>query len=240
MQSRRIIKQLLLLICLTGAIQIKANNSIHINAQADFVSDYIWRGAYQNSGFSVQPTLGVSYKGFGLAAWGSQSITNSENAPQEFDINLSYTTSGVTLLITDYWWEGMYSPYGYYSDKHHFEGTLSFDLGQLAPRFPLLISWSTMFAGADPVGVKKHAYSTYIAALFNIECPAGISVIPSIGVTPWKGMYDAEHGAVTDIALKASKNLKITEQFDIPLFIQAIVSPAFDKCYLIAGLSVGF
>ena len=34
---------------------------IYVTAKADFVSDYIWRGAYQNSGFSVQPTLGLSY-----------------------------------------------------------------------------------------------------------------------------------------------------------------------------------
>ena len=28
----------------------------NVIGKVDFVSDYIWRGAYQNSGFSVQPT----------------------------------------------------------------------------------------------------------------------------------------------------------------------------------------
>ena len=46
--------------------------------------------------------------------------------------------------------------------------------------------------------------------------------------------------AFTDIALKASKNINITDHFSLPLFVQAIVSPSFDKTYLIAGLSIGF
>lgn len=61
-----------------------------VTGKADFMSDYIWRGAYQNSGFSVQPTLGLAYGNLSLSAWGSQSLTKSDGA-QEFDINLSYT-----------------------------------------------------------------------------------------------------------------------------------------------------
>lgn len=53
-------------------------------------------------------------------------------------------------------------------------------------------------------------------------------------------MYDADGAAFTDIALKASKNINITDNFSLPLFVQAIVSPSFDKTYLIAGLSIGF
>lgn len=68
----------------------------------------------------------------------------------------------------------------------------------------------------------------------------GNTLTPSVGFTPWKGMYDADGAAFTDIALKASKNINITDHFSLPLFVQAIVSPSFDKTYLIAGLSIGF
>ena len=43
-----------------------------------------------------------------------------------------------------------------------------------------------------------------------------------------------------DISLKASKDIKITNSFSIPLYVQAIVSPAYDHAYLIAGLNIGF
>ena len=87
-------KHILAIIVLFGAIiatpiSSLAQDKFTVTGKADFVSDYIWRGAYQNSGFSVQPNLGLSYKGFTLSAWGSQSITNSDTAPQEYDINLS-------------------------------------------------------------------------------------------------------------------------------------------------------
>ena len=82
--------------------------------------------------------------------------------------------------------------------------------------------------------------SPYINASYNIACPAEITLTPSVGFTPWKGMYDADGAAFTDIALKASKNINITDHFSLPLFVQAIVSPSFDKTYLIAGLSIGF
>ena len=84
---------LVLALLLPGVIKAQEFN---VTAKADFVSDYIWRGAYQNSGFSVQPTLGLSYGNLSLSAWGSQSLTKTDGA-QEFDINLSYTIGGLGI-----------------------------------------------------------------------------------------------------------------------------------------------
>lgn len=167
---------------------------------------------------------------------GSQSLTKTDGA-QEFDINLSYTIGGLGITVTDYWWNGITMPYGDYKHDHHFEGTLAYNFGE---NFPLTLSWSTMFAGGDDNKDGDRAYSTYINASYNIACPAEITLTPSVGFTPWKGMYDADGAAFTDIALKASKNINITDNFSLPLFVQAIVSPSFDKTYLIAGLSIGF
>ena len=67
-----------------------------MNGNNDLVNNYVWRGMDQNSGFSVQPTLGMSYKGFSLSVWGSQSLTNNaERDVQELDLNLSYSIGGL-------------------------------------------------------------------------------------------------------------------------------------------------
>ena len=203
---------LVLALLLPGVIKAQEFN---VTAKADFVSDYIWRGAYQNSGFSVQPTLGLSYDNLSLSAWGSQSLTKTDGA-QEFDINLSYTIGGLGITVTDYWWNGITMPYGDYKHDHHFEGTLAYNFGE---NFPLTLSWSTMFAGGDDNKDGDRAYSTYINASYNIACPAEITLTPSVGFTPWKGMYDADGAAFTDIALKASKNINITDHFSLPLFV---------------------
>ena len=39
-----------------------AQEKITVNGNIDLVNNYVWRGMDQNSGFSVQPTLGLSYK----------------------------------------------------------------------------------------------------------------------------------------------------------------------------------
>lgn len=226
----------------------KAQDEFTVSGKADFVSNYVWRGSDQNSGFSIQPNLALSYKGVTLAAWGSQSLTNASEAPQEFDINLSYSTKGFTVMVSDYWWNGMAAPYGRYKDGHHFEGTLSYNFSESC-NLPLTLSWSTWFAGADDNRVKDNgeldrAFSTYIFASYDIALPADITLTPAVGFTPWEGVYHNK-AAFTDISLKATKAIEVTDKFSIPLFVQAIVAPhdtgkGVDKTYLVAGFSLGF
>lgn len=229
---------------------INAQDRFTVTAKADFVTDYIWRGINQNAGFSVQPTLGLSYKGVTLSAWGSQSLTNFSNGtpygPQELDLALSYSIKGFTATVTDYWWNGLQNKYGDYRNSHFFEGLVSFNFSETCS-IPLTISWATMFAGADRNAEGRLQGSTYISAAYDIACPYDITLSPSIGFTPWKGYYSTKAN-ITDISLKASKTLKVTDTFSIPLFVQAIASPWLansgqnggnDKVYLIAGFTLG-
>ena len=64
-----------------------AQEKVTVNGNIGLVNNYVWRGMDQNSGFSVQPTLSLSYKGLSLSAWGSQSLTNNADRDvQELDI----------------------------------------------------------------------------------------------------------------------------------------------------------
>ena len=204
-----------------------------VNGKADLVSDYVWRGAYQGSGVSVQPSLTMGYGGLSLNVWGNQSLSKEA---KEFDINLSYTLKNFTLTVSDYWWTGVDQPYGHYDKQHFFEGTLAYTVSE---KFPLTLSWSTMFAGADKDEDGDLRASTYVNASYPFALPLCITLTPSVGFTPWKGMYWDKAG-VTDVALKASKDIVSTEHFTIPLYVQAIVSPVYDRTYLVAGMSIGF
>ena len=210
-----------------------AQPKVSLNGKVDFVTDYVWRGAYQGSDFSVQPSLTLGYAGFSLNAWGNQSLSKEA---KEFDINLSYTYRNLTLTVSDYWWSGVDHAYGDYKNDHYFEGTLAYNFGEA---FPLSLSWSTMFAGADKDEKGDLRASTYIAVSYPISLPADIMLTPAVGFTPWKGMYHDKAG-FTDISLKASKELKITEHFALPVFVQAIASPIYDRTYLVGGVSIGF
>ena len=81
--------------------------------------------------------------------------------------------------------------------------------------------------------------SRYINASYPISLPADITLTPAIGFTPWKGYY-RNKAAFTDISLKTNRDIKVTDYFSIPIFVQAIVAPVYDRTYLVAGFSLGF
>lgn len=232
---------------LTLSSAASAQEKVTVNGNIDLVNNYVWRGMDQNSGFSVQPTLGLSYKRFTLSAWGSQSLTNNaERDVQELDLNLSYSIGGLSATLTDYWWGGLHNPYGYYKQGpadnpvdggHHFEATLGYNFGD---KFPLTLAWSTWFAGADlRTEGGNRSYSTYINASYDIACPADVTLTPSVGFTPWQGYYH-DKAAITDISLKASKDVALSDKLSLPIFVQAIASPVNDHVYLVAGAGIGF
>ena len=77
-----------------------AQERIEATVQADVVSRYVWRG--QDLGdVSLQPTLGLAYKGLSLTAWGNVGLSDPSDT-EEFDLTLAYSTGGFNIGVTDY------------------------------------------------------------------------------------------------------------------------------------------
>jgi len=208
-----------------------------INPAVDIVSSYVWRGAYQ-TGASIQPTLTLSYAGLSLQAWGSTDFSTSsdEYRSKEFDLALGYEVGGFTFILNDYWWSGEGARYGRYSSDHYFEGMIGYNFGE---SFPLSLNWSTFFAGGDKDEKGDQNFSTYIEAAYDFNVK-GVQVVPAIGISPWTGMYNkaGKTGfSVPSISLAATKEIKFTQSFSLPLFAQAVVSPENDDVFLVVGIS---
>ena len=71
-------------------------------------------------------------------------------------------------------------------------------------------------------------------ASYDIVCPADVTLTPSVGFTPWQGYYN-DKAAITDISLKASKDVALNDKLFLPVFVHTIVSPINDHGYLLAG-----
>ena len=202
---------------------------------ADLVSSYIWRGSYQTS-TGVQPAMGLSVGGFSLSAWGSVPF---EGIAKEVDFTASYEIAGLSLAITDYWWAGegvgKYFMYESRRTDHLFEATVEYTLP--VEKFPLSLSVNTMFAGADYSKADgKRAYSTYISAAYPFSIKS-VDLSASIGMTPSEGIY-AEDFSVVSIGLKASKELKITDSFSLPVFGEIITNPRSEEVFFVFGVSL--
>ena len=74
-----------------------AQDEVETTIAADVVSQYIWRG--QDLGnVSLQPTLGIGYKGFSLTGWGSVGLSKWDDT-KEFDLTAAYSTGVLPLVL---------------------------------------------------------------------------------------------------------------------------------------------
>lgn len=126
-------------------------NKPDIKLSADIVNSYVWRG-FKQSGASVQPYLGVEYKGFSLSGWASTDIGGNDK--KEVDFSFGYSISGFNFRLTDYWWDGEYAN-RYFSSPRESNSGHMLELGisyTLSESFPLSLSWNTFFLGKE---IKK-------------------------------------------------------------------------------------
>ena len=176
-----------------------AQDEVETTIAADVVNQYIWRG--QDLGeVSLQPTLGIGYKGLSLTAWGSVGISQPEDT-KEFDLTLAYETGGVHISVTDYSFKSpneKYFAYKAHETSHVFEANVGYDFG------PVALNWYTNFAGHD--GLNKdgaRAYSSYVEATAPFKL-GGCDWAASIGAVPFATSFygDANGFAVTNVSLK--------------------------------------
>lgn len=219
---------------MTGAM---AQDKVEGEVYADFVSQYIWRGQDLGS-ISVQPTLGVSYKGLSLSAFGNVGLSEP-NDTKEFDLTLAYSTGGFNIGVTDYFFspagsDARYFRYQAHETTHVFEANVGYDFG------PISLQWFTNFAGDDGVNKKgKRAYSSYVEATAPFKL-ASMDWEATVGAVPYEtDFYDDANGfAVTNVAVKASKDIQVTKTFTVPLFAQVAANPSNGKAYFVVGFTL--
>lgn len=219
----------------SSSVVVNAQDKVSADIKADFVSQYIWRG--QDLGdFSVQPTLGVAWRGLSLTAWGSTGISDSDDT-KEFDLTLGYTYGGFSVGITDYWFDTpntKYFSYAAHKTSHVFEAGVGYDFG------PVALKWFTNFAGNDGVTKKgKRAYSSYVEATapFNL---AGLSWCATLGAVPYATSYyaDVNGFAVVNVSLSASYDIGITDRFSLPIFASINTNPCTQKAAFVVGFTI--
>ena len=231
-------KIVLLAMGLVMSMTTLAQDEIETTISGDVVSSYIWRGQDLGSA-AIQPTLGIGYKGLSLSAWGSYGLTDPDDV-KEFDLTLAYTTGGFNIGITDYWFdrggldpEGRYFKYEAHGTNHVFEANIGYDFG------PLSLQWFTNFAGNDGTNKDgKRAYSSYIEVVVPFKL-ATVDWTATAGAVPWATTsYGTSGFAVTNLSLKATKEIKVTDSFSIPVFGQVVGNPCSQKAYLVFGFTL--
>jgi hypothetical protein len=228
-------KILFIIAACTLTLGAKAQDKVEATIAADVVNQYIWRG--QDLGdVSLQPTLGIAYKGFSLTGWGSVGISDNDDT-KEFDLTAAYATGGFHIGITDYWFNSpndKYFVYAAHETSHVFEANIGYDFG------PVALNWYTNFAGNDGVTEDgDRAYSSYVevSAPFRL---GGCDWTAAVGAVPYATSFysDADGFAVTNLSVRATKDIHITNSFSVPVFGQIAANPSTQKAYLVFGFTL--
>ena len=121
-----------------------------------------------------------------------------------------------------------------HSTNHVFEANIGYDFG------PVALQWFTNFSGNDYKADGKRAYSSYVEVSVPFKL-GGLDWNAAVGAVPFEdsGVYGAcDKFAVTNVSLKATKDLKITDSFSLPVFAQVVGNPHDQKAYLVCGFTL--
>lgn len=205
-------------------------SSLSVSANLDLMSRYIWRGQQYGNGPSIQPGLSVSWNDFTLGAWGAYEVFSEGS--QETDFYLSKSVGAFTFAVWDYWTylESEPSEYFDYSKNttaHLLEAQILISGNEKIP-FNLLASY--FFYGSDP------SKSMYFELQYN-KTIKDTDLMLFAGYQA-KGNFYAEGASFVNLGATISREIKITEQFTLPLNLSLIVNPDRQNVQLVAGISL--
>jgi hypothetical protein len=229
-------------------------SKFNLNISSDLVSRYVWRGTDFGRSPSIQPGIELSAGGFAIGYWGafatSQITSGSFAATQETDLYLSYTLNDlVSFTITDYFFPNdtlsNNSYYEFNEDKtgHLIEATISFNGTEKIP-FTLMVA--TNIWGAD----KRKAngdkfYSTYVELGYSRTILSDISLNAFLGVNVIApdldkgetGFY-GDYLGVVNLGITGTKEIKVTDNFSIPIAVSVITNPQTQNIFMVLGISL--
>lgn len=218
-----------------------------VSLSVDLMSRYIWRGIDFGASPSIQPGIEYNSGSLTIGAWGA--FTTNLPGVQEVDLYVSYALNDMfSLTFTDYFFpDETDAAYKYfdYADKttgHVFEATLSFNG---TDDLPLSFLIATNFHGADARklnndgSVGKIQYSTYAELSYsfnNLDAFIGFNLTNPDEDLGESGYYGDSFG-VTNLGISTSKEIKITDNFSLPVSVSLITNPQAQKIFMVAGFS---
>ena len=210
-----------------AAIAVLTLSTTTVKAQdfgADVVSSYVWRGTQFGTGPAVQPwfTLPSITESLELGVWGSFPLSDdAAGQTYELDLYASYDFGPFALTVTNYTFPGSTGVYG--DDYELFDGDLE------------VTASGSIGAIGLTVGYFTDLEALYIEAGTTV---AGMDLAIGYGSDAAGGFYvgDEDSGLV-NVSLGGSKDIKITEDYSLPLFGSFIYNPTAEAAFMVVGVS---
>lgn len=218
-----------------------SQSEVEVNAGGDLVSRYVWRGLDFGNSPAIQPSLSVGYAGLAIGAWGSYTFNETASVSDELDLWIGYTLDtkplSVSVVVTDYYFPNNGLKFGNFNDyddeegpgAHVFEGMLSIAFND----FPLVISGAYNFYNDAGNNTYFQISSPFSAKGYDFEVFCGATA----GSEENPAYYGADNFSVINLGIKAVKEIKISDSFDLPVFVSYSLNPKLEQSYMVFGIS---
>ncbi|NOQ92496.1 MAG: hypothetical protein GQ552_07260 [Flavobacteriaceae bacterium] len=230
-----------ILIAFTGFSQEVKKTTSNWDLGASVQSRYIWRGInLGGNSASIQPSIAYSTGMFTIGAWGAYSI-GSDQVGQEADLYITIAPLDfLSFTVTDYFFPveraGSNGYFGY-GDKtgHVFEAMATFSPNN----FPVSFMVATNFAGADKDENGNQSFSTYLEASYGISAGiVDINLFAGAVIGDSGGYYGTDGSGFINLGLGASKAIKITESWSLPVDAALIYNPDAENIFITFGFTL--
>ncbi len=251
-----LIPSLIAMLILVSADTICAQGKVSADAGADFVSRYVWRGMDIGATPSIQPWAALGVSGFELGFWGAYALSNNTSGNDESDIWLSYTYSApsgysITAIATDFYYPNGGAEF-FNFNNHDATAIVQDTLGEdvvVSDAGAHLIELGLTIAGPESMPFSISGYmnihndagnNTYFQADYSTTFgETGMSFF--LGATGGSednpGYYGADGFALINVGFTASKEIKITDDYALPIFVTYAVNPEQEATNVVFGLS---
>ena len=208
----------------------------------DIYSRYIWRGLDLGGNTpSLQPYITLSAGGFSAGFWGAYSMSDPAGL-NEIDVWASYVfdlseSGSLSLGLTDYTNPNSGVKWGNFNNYDDPEGPgahfIELNVGYTGPEsFPISLSFNYFLhnVAENPIYFQV-GYSTSVKDV-------GLSLF--VGGTPGEdvGYYGVTDFSLINVGFKATKEIKVTDSFSIPLSGSVILNPSSEDIFYVVGISL--
>jgi hypothetical protein len=208
---------------------------------ADLVNRYIWRGTDFGASPSIQPKVELGAGGFTVGFWGAYptATTGTEEVDFYGGYNIDLSNSGSIFLgFTDYMFPTSNFELTNFNNYDDLEGAgshfIEINAGYSGPEnLPISLSFNIFVHNVqdNPIYLQL-GYSTSIEDV-------GFSLF--IGGAAGDGAVYYGSTRTFDIVntgIAASKEIKLSDSFSLPVFGSVIVNPATEKLFYVVGISI--
>ena len=232
---KSVVRKLLLFIIIAAPLYAQ-----ELSVGSDFVSRYVWRGTDFGNSPSLQPTVAFSTGGLTIGFWGAYA-TNDKYQETDFYGGYSFdlnNSGSLYLGYTDYMFPGAgfdISNFNNYDDpngpgSHYIEINASYSGPE---KLPISVAFNIFVHN-----VKDNPVYFELGYAFPVK-----DVNLSLFLGGSAGTGAAYYGStrkfdIVNTGIKASKEIKITDSFSLPVFGSVFVNPATNSLFYVVGFSL--